>query len=70
MALCTLALKLPKIIMIHKGGDKDNIDHFRPISLLITVSKILEIFVDEALRAYFEEFGVKSNLGFDQESQL
>ena len=34
--------KLAKVIPLHKGGEKDDVDHYRPISLLPAMSKILE----------------------------
>ena len=34
--------KLAKVIPLHKGGEKDDVDNYRPISLLPVMSKILE----------------------------
>ena len=33
--------ELPKVIPLHKGGEKDDVDNYRPISLLPVMSKIL-----------------------------
>ena len=35
-------MKIAEIVPIHKGGDESQCNNYRPISLLITISKILE----------------------------
>ena len=35
--------KLAKVITLHKGGEKDDVDNYRPILLLPVMSKILEV---------------------------
>ena len=35
-------MKLAKIIPLHKGGEKNECDNYRPTSLLPVISKVLE----------------------------
>ena len=35
-------MKIAEIVPLHKGGDESQCNNYRPISLLITISKILE----------------------------
>ena len=35
-------MKIAKVIPLHKGGPRDNVDNYRPISLLPVISKVLE----------------------------
>lgn len=52
--------KIAKIIPIHKGGSYDP-QNFRPISLLPSISKILEKAVHQQLYAYLNNNGLISN---------
>ena len=45
-------LKMAKIIPIHKSGDKDKIENYRPISLLPVFSKILEKIIATQIENY------------------
>lgn len=47
-------LKLAEIHPIHKGGDRGCVNNFRPISILPTVSKILERLINKRLANYLE----------------
>ena len=47
-------MKVGKVVPIFKKGDKDDITNYRPISLLPSLSKILEQLVTEDLRAHLE----------------
>ena len=51
---------------IYKGGNVEDINNYRPVSLLSNVSKIIEKAVKEQLVSYLEEekFFVESQLGF------
>ena len=52
------AMKIAKVIPIHKTGAKDEINNHRPISLLQQFSKILEKLFDDRL----EQFICKNNI--------
>ena len=47
--------KRSKVIPIHKSGNKNSPNNFRPISILPTVSKLLERFVQRQLVSFLEE---------------
>jgi hypothetical protein len=47
------ALKMAKVIPIHKAGDKDDYGNYRPISILPTFSKIYEKVIHKRLYSYF-----------------
>ena len=40
--------KCAKIVALHKGGDTDELDNFRPISILSAISKVMEKHVHDA----------------------
>lgn len=48
-------MKIAKVIPIHKGGDKTLMGNYRPISILPTVSKLLERIVSNRLRTFIEK---------------
>jgi hypothetical protein len=49
------ALKIANVIPLHKGGDKNDPNNFRPISILPTISKIIERHVANQLNTYLKE---------------
>ena len=51
-------LKLAKVSPIHKSGTKDNMNNFRPISLLPSISKIFEFYLYEQLLSYLDRFEI------------
>lgn len=61
--------KITKIIPIHKKGDTDDANNFRPIAIVPILSKILEAIIKEKLMSYFEskkllstaQYGFRSN---------
>ena len=59
-------LKLAKVIPLYKKGDSTNTDNYRPISLLPTLSKVLEKKNYNQLFAYFsyKELFYPSQYGF------
>ena len=59
---CKLAIVRP----IHKKGDKSEMNDYRPISLLMTISKILEIIMHKRLVQHFEsnKFLTSAQFGF------
>ena len=52
--------KTAKIIPVYKGGNKDNLSNYRPISILPVISKILERAVHSQLTKYLEEHNILS----------
>ena len=51
-------LKLAKVIPLYKGGDSDDPSNFRPISLLPTLSKIIERIVKERMMNFLKRNNV------------
>ena len=47
--------KCAKVIALHKGGATDNLDNYRPISILCAISKILERHVHDAFFAFLKD---------------
>lgn len=47
-------LKISKILPIHKKGDVDDLDNYRPIAIVPIISKIFEIIVKDFLVSYLE----------------
>ena len=58
------ALKQSKVIPILKGGDPELCDNYRPISLLNSISKILEKMVAVQLSNHLELKGLLSKYQF------
>ena len=46
-------LKIAKVIPVFKKGDKENIENYRPISILPVFSKVLERIMYNRLYEYF-----------------
>ena len=61
-------MKLADVIPLYKGGDESLVDNYRPISLLMTISKILEKviysrvykFLDKTQQFYKSQYGFRS----------
>ena len=51
-------LKITKVIPIYKKGDPQLFENYRPISLLPTISKVLEKIIHKQLSSYFDEYGI------------
>lgn len=53
---------------MHKGGDKDDVNNYRPISVLPSISKILEKLINNRLLNYLNKYNLisKSQFGFRQ----
>lgn len=62
-------MKLAHVIPLHKGGDKLTLDNYRPISLLIVMSKLLEKAMNSRIinhldsngLLYGKQFGFRKN---------
>ena len=51
-------LKIAKIIPLHKGGSTQELNNFRPISLLSIFDKIMEKLMHKRLYAFIEEHNI------------
>ena len=58
--------KIAKVVPVYKKGDKHNYTNYRPISLLCTVSKVIEKIVQEQLERHLleEDIIVDTQFGF------
>ena len=57
-------LKLADITPLHKKGGKGNKENYRPVSILPTLSKILERILFEQISVYFDKFLSDQQCGF------
>ena len=48
-------MKLADTVPLHKGKDRSIVDNYRPISLLITISKLLEKLMHKRLYGFLEQ---------------
>jgi len=46
------------VIPIHKGGDEDDPNNYRPISILPTISKVFERHISNPLQECFNKYDV------------
>ena len=58
--------KIAKVISIHKSGFKNDINNYRPISLLSALSKVLEKLVYNRLYVFLSKHSIlfEAQLGF------
>lgn len=77
--ICNLAITtgiFPKVFKtalvhpIHKSGPTDNVNNYRPISILSALSKVLERIMNKQLSSYLEKFNIISNNQFGFTSGL
>ena len=54
-------LKIASVIPIHKGGGKDDVNNYRPISILPTLSKIFERYIVTELQLFLHKTNVIHN---------
>ncbi|KAJ8703937.1 hypothetical protein PYW07_013231 [Mythimna separata] len=57
-------LKQSVITPVYKGGDKDDVNNYRPISVLPSISKVLEKIINTRLTNYLTKFNILSNSQF------
>ena len=59
-------LKLSRVIPLHKKGDKNNVDNYRPISIVPLFGKLIERILKDRLTSFFEKNNVfcESQFGF------
>ncbi|KAL0819437.1 hypothetical protein ABMA28_007542 [Loxostege sticticalis] len=58
------AFKKAIITPVHKGGDRDNVTNYRPISVLTSLSKILEKVLNKRLIEFLENHKILSDCQF------
>ena len=56
--------KCSKLLPIYKSGAQDNIEHYRPISVIPAISKVIEKIAHRQLSSYLEESNVLSDCQF------
>ena len=54
-------MKLAEVIPLYKGKDQDQIINYRPISLLITISKVLEKLIYAQVYQYIDKNNILFN---------
>ena len=61
-------LKIARVVPLHKGGDKNDIKNYRPISLLPIFSKIFEKLIHKRIDSFFEKHNViyRKQFGFQK----
>ena len=61
-----LSWKRANVTPLYKNGPRDEINNYRPISVLPTLTKLIEKFIQKHLPSFLNEFGVihKSQSGF------
>ena len=52
------ALKVAKVVALHKGGPSDNLNNYRPISLLSVFDKIIEKIMHRRLCEILDEHDI------------
>ena len=60
------SLKIAKVLPIYKSEEKPKIGNYRPISILSTISKILEKLIFSRTTAFFEKLSIilRTQYGF------
>jgi hypothetical protein len=58
-------LKISKVILLFKKGDKDNMNNYRPISIVPTFSKVFEYLLKKQITKFFDNNNLfpKANMG-------
>ena len=63
-------MKTAKVIPIHKSGTRSNFDNFRPISILLAISKIIERIIHRQVMSFLNENNLLSRFQFGFRSDL
>ena len=62
--------KQAKVSPLHKGGTKEELNSYRPISILPTLSKLLEKFIQKHFMEYLNTFDLITKVAFGLVVQL
>ena len=65
--------KIAEVVPLHKSNSKEHVENYRPISLLVTISKLLEKiiysriynFLDQTNQLFQSQYGFRTNHGCD-----
>ena len=65
--------KIAEVVPLHKSNSKEQVENYRPISLLVTISKLLEKivysriynFLDQTNQLFQSQYGFRTNHGCD-----
>ena len=59
-------MKVAKVAPVHKDGDKNNLNNYRPISVLTQFNQIFEQLLSKRFLTFFEKFDIitKRQFGF------
>ena len=57
-------MKIAKVTPIHKDGDKNDFNNYRPISVLTQFNQIFERLLSNRLLDFFEKFNIITNKQF------
>ena len=57
-------LKIAKVTPLHKKGDKDNVDNFRPISVLTQFNKLFEKLLHARLMRFIKKYKILKDYQF------
>ena len=60
------AMKIVKVAPIYKKGDKNNVNNYRPISVLSQFNQLFERLLSKRFMSFFEKFNIitKKQFGF------
>lgn len=58
------SLKVGRIVLKYKNGSKDNLNNFRPLTLLNSLSKVFEKLINTRIRCFLRKCAILSNHQF------
>ena len=58
------SLKIAKVVPIHKKGDKEKYDNYRPISILVQFNQLFERLISKRLISFFNKFDILTTKQF------
>ncbi len=58
------AMKIARVVPIHKGGDTNDVNNYRPISILTQFNRIFERILSQRLLSFFEKYNIITSKQF------